>query len=69
MKHFGSHPNEECRNKFSAYFSDVMFAQWFLTLSHQGEGAKWWVNWKLHSLPHIHLFININNFYTMICTF
>ena len=37
MKHFGSHPNEECRNEFSAYSSDVMFGQWFLTLAHQGR--------------------------------
>ena len=35
MKHFGSHPNEECRNEFSAYSTDVMFGQWFLTLTHQ----------------------------------
>ena len=35
MKHFGSHPNEECRNEFSVYSTDVMFGQWFLTLAHQ----------------------------------
>ena len=35
MKHFGSHPNKECRNEFSAYSTDVMFGQWFLTLAHQ----------------------------------
>ena len=35
MKHFGSHPYEEFRNEFSAYSSDVMFVQWFLTLAHQ----------------------------------
>ena len=31
MKHFGSHPNEECRNEFSTYSTDVMFGQKFLT--------------------------------------
>ena len=31
MKHFGSHPNEECRNELSTYSTDVMFVQKFLT--------------------------------------
>ena len=30
LKRFGSHPNEECRNGFLTYYTDVMFGQKFL---------------------------------------